>query len=532
MIGKHAAALSAAIVFGLASIPALAQEAPAQGGTVTVAVEGLIGHLDPHISNSGLTHNINDQIFEKLFARDLTVPNDGSPPIIIPRLATGYEVSADGLVYTISLREGVKFHDGTNFNAEAAAFNIRRIWDKEFEFYYADAGSLNSAVFSNLANVEVIDPNKIRLTLSSPFSFFIDGLAESIGLGLAWMLSPASVIDYGNEEVRNHPVGTGAFKFVEEVKGQHLVLAKNDDYWDAPYPYLDRLVFRPVSEPAARVNALLAGEADVIMAVPTDQIEQLEAEGFEIAQGATPHIWYMEFNHSEPPFDDVRVRQAVNLAIDRQAMTEQLLSGGALPANCFCGRTSSTFVPMPEWAGYEFDPVRARELLAQAGYPDGFTTVFETSTEGSGQLLPVQIGEWIQSDLAKVGIEMELRTFEWNTYVGRWYSGLEPGIGMNQISTGSNSDYWIYLVAYSKSQANSGHHTDAVFDDLLDRANATTDLEERSQLIREAVKREKEEAHHAPIANDTFPVGLSSRVNGFIRAADWPVDFRIVWVSD
>jgi peptide/nickel transport system substrate-binding protein len=126
---------------------------------------------------------------------------------------------------------------------------------------------------------------------------------------------------------------------------------------------------------------------------------------------------------------------------------------------------------------------------------------------------------------------MELRTFEWNTYGGRWYAGLEPGIGMNQISTGSNSDYWLFLVAYSKEQANSGHHTDTVFDDFLLKANVTTDRAERDELIRQAAKREKDEAHHAPIVNDTFPVAMNAKVKGFVRAADWPSDLRIVWID-
>ncbi len=529
---KWMVTLPLAALVAFACVAARADD-PKPGGTVVIGVEGLIGFLDPHISNSGLTHNINEQIFEKLFARDYTKPNDGTPPEILPRLATGYEVSPDGLVYTVSLREGVKFHDGTDFNAEAVEFNVRRMWDKDFEYFYeGGASSLAVYVYISLQDIEVVDDHTIRFILSKPFSFFIEELADTIGLGLPWMISPAAVMEWGNEDVRNHPVGTGPFRFVEEVKGQRVELEKNPDYWQSPYPYLDRLIFKPLADPAARVNALLAGEVDLIRAVPPDQFEPLQADGYVIAKGPTPHIWYVEFNHSEEPFSDVRVRQAVNLAIDREGIADQLLSGSALPAICFCGRTSPTFNPAPDWTGYEYNPEKAKQLLADAGYPDGFKTVFETSTAGSGQILPVAMGEWMQRDLAKIGIDMELRTYEWNTYVGRWYAGLEPGIGMNQISTGSNSDYWLFLVAYSKEQANSGHHTDTVFDDYLLQANVALDLDERARLIREAAKREMEEAHHAPIVNDTFPVAMHTKVKGFVRSADWPTDYRIVWVEE
>src|SRR5262245_9177781 len=140
MFNKWIGVLPIAAWVALASIVAQAEE-PQRGGTLVVGVEGLIGFLDPHISNSGLTHTINSEMYEGLFARDLTKPNDGSPPPIVPRLAASYEISPDGLVYTITLRTGVKFHDGTDFNAQAVEFNIRRVWDKNFEFFFSQGAS-------------------------------------------------------------------------------------------------------------------------------------------------------------------------------------------------------------------------------------------------------------------------------------------------------------------------------------------------------------------------------------------------------
>ena len=516
-----------------AALMAAASVAQAAGGagTLVVGMEAAIGFLDPHTSNSGNTHRVNDQIFERLFSRDHTQPNDGSPPPILPRLATGYEVSPDALVYTISLREGVKFHDGTDFNAEAVEFNIRRMWDKDFEFF--TAGSTQGGdTWNSLESIEVLDSHTIRLTMFQPFSFFIEKLATTIGLGMNWMGSPTAFKKHGNEEIKNHPTGTGAFRFVERVRGQRVVLERNPDYWDSQYPKVDRLIFREIPEASTRVNALLAGEVDQIAVVPPDQIVPLEEAGYVIQKGPTPHNWFVNFNHSEPPFSDVRVRQAVNLAINREAMAAELLQGSSLPAICFCARTSPTFNPPPDWAGYDYNPEKAKALLAEAGYPDGFKTIFETSTEGSGQVMPVQMAEWIQRDLAQVGIDVQLRTFEWLTYVGRWYGGMTPEIGMNQISTGSNEDYWVWQLAHPDGVLNSGHLVDDEFGDLLDRANRALNEDERNALILAAVKREKEQAHHAPIVNDQFPVAMSAKVKGFVRPADWTVDYRIVSVEE
>ena len=504
---------------------------PKRGGTLVVGMEAAIGFLDPHTSNSGNTHRVNDQMFERLFARDHTRPNDGSPPPIIPRLATGYEVSPDSLVYTIDLRRGVRFHDGTDFDAEAVAFNIRRMWDKDFEFF-TEGSTQGGDTWNSLKSIEVLDSHTIRLTMSQPFAFFIEKLATTIGLGMNWMGSPEAFRKYGNDEIKNHPTGTGAFRFVERVRGQRVVLERNPDYWDDRYPHVDRLVFRELPEPSTRVNALLAGEVDQIAVVPPDQIEPLEEAGYVILKGPTPHNWFINFNHAQPPFDDVRVRRAVNLAIDRQGMADTLLAGSSLPAICFCARTSPTFNPPPDWAGYEYNPEKAEALLAEAGYPDGFETVFETSTAGSGQILPVQMAEWIQRDLAKVGIDVELRTYEWLTYGGRWFAGMTEDVGMNQISTGSNEDYWVWQLAHPDSVLNSGHHTDRVLGDLLDRANRALNEDERNALILEAVKREKDQAHHAPIVNDQFPVAMAAKVKGFVRPADWTIDYRIVWIDE
>lgn len=511
--------------------PGVGAAEPQHGGTLIFGGETEWGFLDPHIDASGATHRVNYQLFEGLFWRDYTKPNDGSPPPIIPQLATSFDVSADGTEYLVHLREGVKFHDGTPFNAKAVEFNVRRVWDKDFEYYYDRAASnMVRQVWRELKGVEIIDDLTVNFVLKQPWAFFTDQLTEPTGAGIPVFMSPASIIKWGNEEVEQHPVGTGPFRFVERVRGQRIVYERNPDYWNQPYPYLDRIIWRPIPEASTRVNALLGGEVDIIAAVPPDNVERLAKDGLVVAKGTHPHIWWLNLNHNEAPFNKLKVRQAANYAIDKKGMSEKLLRGTTLPAISMISRTSAAFDST--WTDtYAYDPERAKALLAEAGYPNGFETTLQTSTAGSGQILPVQMAEWIQRDLAKVGIKAKLETFEWNTYVGIWLGGLKPGQGINQISWGTNSDFWLMQPLSTGSAANSGAISDPAIDALLEKMNRVSDNDTRIGLARQIHEIERAQAHNIPIVNDQQPFAMSPKVKGFIRAADWMEDYKIVWLE-
>ena len=325
-------------------------------------------------------------------------------------------------------------------------------------------------------------------------------------------------------------MGTGPFRFVERVRGQRIVYERNPDYWNQPYPYLDRIIWRPIPEPSTRVNALLGDEVDMIAAVPPDNVEQLRNEGYTLAMGAHPHIWWLNLNHNEKPFSDVNVRRALNMAIDKEGMAEKLLLGTALPAFSMISRTSAAFDR--SWTDpYPYDPEGAKALLAEAGYPNGFETTLQTSTAGSGQILPVPMAEWIQRDLAKVGINAKLETFEWNTYVGIWVKGLQPGQGINQISWGTNSDFWLVHPLQSDSVISSGDINDPLIDELLEKMQRVTDMDDRINLARQIHDRERDQAHNVPIVNDKQPFAMSPKVKDFVRAADWMEDYKIVWLE-
>ncbi|BCP53995.1 peptide ABC transporter substrate-binding protein [Kaistia sp. 32K] len=534
MLGKsllRTVMLASALLLSAAPVSLLRAEEPKPGGSLIIGAETDIGTRDPAVSESGAAARVNQLVFEGLVARDYTVDTKGAPPPIIPVLATSWDVSDDGLQYTFHLRPGVKFHDGTPFNADAVVFNVRRVWDPKFEFYNSRGAGIPQFRYLYLKGIEAKDDATVVFTLSQRNAFFIDQLAEGASPGLPTIASPTSIKTYGNDDVGNHPAGTGPFKVTEQVKGEYITLDKNPDYWNKPYPYLDQLIFRQIPDSTTRVNALRAGEVDLIISVPPDDVEPLKGEGYTVAMGPLPHIWYVDFNAKTGPFANQKVRQAVSMAIDKEGMARELLRGTAKPS--FSMVSSSSPAYDPNWKEpYPYDPVKAKALLAEAGYPDGFKTVYEESTSGSGQIMPVQMAEWIQRDLRKIGVDVTLQTYEWNTYLGRWLKGLEDNVGMNQQSWGSNSDFWLQVPLQSKSWGNSGHVNDAEVDTMLTGMIGATDQKARIDLARKLAERDMEQAYHLPVVSDMGAYAMASKVKGFIRAADWIESYNTIWISE
>ncbi len=311
-----------------------AAETPKEGGTVVYAMEAEPDILDPHACGGWHTSRLVLQMYDQLVEHDLTVPwQDGAPPKLVPSLASGWEISPDGLEYTFTLREGIKFHDGTSFDAEAVKFNFDRMWKEDFEYFYPRAKAYRAADIYFLDKVEVTGSHKVKITLKEPFNSFLLRLAN-LGPGMVAMISPAAIRKYGNEDIALHPTGTGPFRFVERVPGDRVVMERNPDYWGGNPkvgPFLDKIVVKPVSNAASRVAGLRSGEFDMIIVPVPDNRKQLESEGFVWDQGTVHHNWYWAYNMNEKAFQDKRVRQALNHAIDRKSLCQDVLAGTAFP---------------------------------------------------------------------------------------------------------------------------------------------------------------------------------------------------------
>jgi peptide/nickel transport system substrate-binding protein len=500
------------------------------GGTLIVGMESEADILDPPRTGSWVTTRVFQQIFEGLVGEDLTKPSSEVPvPPLKPELAESWTISPDGKTYTFKIRPGVKFQDGTPLDAAAVEFNIRRMWDKKFKLYDVKSAGNSGFVWQYLSSIETPDPMTLVLKMSKPFSSFLRLLTQG---GYYAVISPTALEKYGNDGIADHPIGTGPFTFSNRVRGQSITLVRNDDYWGTKAK-LKTVIFRPLPDTAARVTALRAGEVDMIAVPSPDSIAGLTAAGFQISEGTPPHLWFLNLNLQDGPTKDLRVREAINLAINREGMAHDLLKDTASPALSVLPPGNPAAVPDP--AGYKYDPEAAKKLLADAGYANGFSTVLTTSVSGSGQILPVQMAEYIQQDLAKVGITAKIDATEWISYLTKWAHGMDSGTSMAQMSWGMSSPYWLYILNSSNLMApngpNASKYSNPKLDALMDKAATSADDATAESLWKQAVQMAQADKVIVPVVNDKAPYALSPKVHGFVSPSEEWYDLTTVSVG-
>ncbi|AVO36298.1 ABC transporter substrate-binding protein [Pukyongiella litopenaei] len=429
-----------------------------------------------------------------------------------PALATGWSISDDGTEYTFTLRDGVMFHDGTPFNAEAVKFNFDRMLDENHPFH--DTGPFPlSFFFGAVQSTEAVDDKTVKFTLNAPYAPFLSNLAYPTGL----MVSPDAVKAHGKEFGRN-PVGTGPFKFAEWRSNEAVVVERNDAYWgDAAGT--EAVVFRPITDANTRVAEMLAGGIDMMVEVPPTSLGQFQGDGFIVTEQAGPHVWFLILNAKEGPFADQKVRQAANYAINKEAIVNDVLEGTATVA---AGPTPPAFA----WAynddldPYPYDPDKARALIAEAG-AEGAELTFYVTEGGSGMLDPIPMGTAIQADLEAVGFDVKIETYEWNTFLGEVNPGLEGKADMAEMAWMTNDpDTLPYLALRSgawpdKGGFNSGYYANDKVDELLEAARAATDQDERARLYREMQVIVQEDAPWVFVANWKQNAVTSDRVENF-----------------
>ncbi|WP_033068719.1 ABC transporter substrate-binding protein [Thalassospira australica] len=430
-----------------------------------------------------------------------------------PALAESWTISDDGTVYTFSLREGVTFHDGTPFNADAVKYNFDRMLDENHPEH--DTGPFPlSFFFSAVEEVEVVDDLTVKFQLNAPYAPFLSNLAYPTGL----IVSPSAVREGGADYGRN-PVGTGPFKFAEWESNAKVVVVRNDDYWEDAAK-LEAVVFRPITDANTRVAELMAGGIDLMVEVPPDSLTQLSGDAnFSVYEQAGPHLWFLILNLKEGPFQDKRVRQAINYAIDKKALVENVLQGTAEIAT---GPTPPAFA----WAyneqlqPYPHDIEKAKQLIKEAG-AEGAEVTFYVTEGGSGMLDPVPMGAAIQADLAQIGLTVAIETYEWNTFLGKVNPGLEGKADMAEMAWMTNDpDTLPYLALRTdawpdKGGFNSGYYSNPEVDKLLEAARSSTDQAERAKLYREMQEIVYDDAPWAFIANWKQNAVSSTMVDGF-----------------
>ena len=438
---------------------------------VVVALSADTQGLDPHTTASPIPIYIFNHMFDKLVERN------NEDMAIVPDLAESWDI-LDQTTYVFHLRQGVKFHNGEDLTASDVKFSFDRMGSDDPLF-----ASLFKYVDPLIESVEIVDDYSVEIKLKAPYGPFLRRMPS-------FYIVPEDYIKaVGNEEFARQPVGTGPYKFVEWVKDDHLSLIANEDYWRGA-PEIKDLVFKPIPEDATRVAALLAGEADVIERVPVGDVARLEQDpNVTVLPHADNKIYFLIMNPHNEPFDNVLVRQAVSHAIDWDTLL-QLYEGygfrAPLPGlpNDF-GYAENEKALMSN--AYNYDLEKAKALLAEAGYPDGFKTTIQLA-DGIWPKA-VDVIQVIAAQLAEVGIEAEIEVSERALYDDEVYDfGKTKGISIYVMGNPLFDPDQLMTVHFYSATQHGGYYNDLSLDDLIVRAKESVDDAERIELYRQAMQ--------------------------------------------
>ncbi len=532
--------LAALLLVALPALSGCAKKPAATGGSggsgTPVAGGELVygrGHdsvrLDPGHETDGESFKVIDNLYENLVTYADTTTE------IVPELATRWEISEDGLTYTFHLRPGVQFHDGTPLNADAVLFSLdRQRSDLTPPHPFHSVGGpytywQSMGMDDILADLKAVDESTVVFTLANRNAPFLANLA----MGFAAIVSPTAARKHG-EDFFKFPTGTGPFRFVEWVKDDRIVLERNPDYWGAK-PYLDRVVFRSIPENTVRLLALETGEIAGMDGINAELAKRLETNaGFTLLKQPGMNVGYLAMNMDKPPFDKLEVRQAINHAVQREAIVTGLYGGFGTPA----------VNPMPPtlWGynhsvvGYAYDVPKAKELLAAAGFPNGFKTELYAMTGPRPYMPdPLKVAEAIQSDLKAIGVDATLKTLEWGTYLDQVQHGKHAMCLLGWTGDNGDPDNFLYVLLGKAStrlpaQNVAFYRSDEV-DALLLKAQQESDVAQRTALYEQAQALIHRDAPWLPIAHMTQLVGFRRNVHGYPMHPTGKVRFRTVWIE-
>lgn len=461
------------------------------------------------------------------------------PSALIPALSTSWDVDQnDKTKWTFKLRDGVKFHDGSTFDAAAVVWNLDKLLVTDAPQFDKRQSAQGKSRIPAVASYRVIDPLTVEIVTKSPDA--------TLPYQLSWVLmsSPANWEAQGKnwDAVAQKPSGTGPWKMESGfTPRERAELTPNKDYWDkARVPKLDKLVLVPLPEPNTRVAALRSGQVDWIEAPAPDSVKSLKSAGFNIVTNSYPHNWTWHLSRVEgSPWNDIRVRKAANLAVDREGLNE-LLGGLSVPAQGY-------LPPGHQWFGkptfkLEYNVEEAKRLMAEAGYgPDKpITTKVVISSSGSGQMLPLAMNEYIQQTLSEIGINVEYEVADWNTVINIWRAGAKDPSAKG--ATAVNYSYFIqdpFTALIRQSQCNLappngtnwGFYCDPDMDALFSQVRTTFDAAEQDKVLQKIHEKYVDDALFLMVTHDVNPRAMSTKVKGFVQAQNWFQDFSTISID-
>ncbi len=480
-----------------AEAPVAEEETSAEPSRLSIAIATNIDSFDPHLTSSFAVANVVDYMVETLVKADV----NGD---IVPGLAKTWEASEDGLVYTLHLQEGVSFSDGTPFNAEAVKYNIERFLDEQLQ------NTKNP--YNKIINVEAVDETTVKFYLEKPSSEILPALSNT-NIG---MISPASVPKDTETYLTigtTAPIGTGPYVLKEYVTDSRVVVERNLAYWGVA-PYYDEIEFQIVPEAATRESLLLSGQVDLAVLPPITDLPALDANpDVVVIRGNTARIIFIGLNTQSEYLSDVRVRQALNYAIDKEAIVNNILLGNAVPV----------VSPMPEsFFGfcqtepqYTYDPDKARELLADAGVPAEFTLKFIAPTGRYAQ--DFQVAEAISGFLAEVGITAIPETADWATYMSWVLVGPEEADrDMYVLGWAGGYPHGSHTMSILTADTffNRGYYNNPEVDALAAAADSAITTEDSADLYCQANQIIWDDAPWIFLYQQGYPVIHSSQITG------------------
>lgn len=464
------------------------------------------------------------QLYDALVKWDASSETEAGK--IIPGLATSWEQNPENPKrWTFHLREGVKFHDGTDFNADCVIFALDRVMNPDFEYYSTTCAASVGSFLANIESYAKVDDYTITIdTVQDNNAYLIYDLPYI-------MIPSMEAVKEKGDGFADAPVGSGPFRFVSKIAGQELVMERNENYW-GNVPQIKTLILKPISDASARLAALQSGEVDWAEVVPVESLESLKSQGYQVKLNDYPHAWLYIMNTESGPFADARVRQAFSMSINREGLCNDILQGVGTPL-------AQLMYPGSPWYAegveeYTYNPERAKELLAEAGYPDGFTTTFVCPTSGSGNMFPQIMNEYIQKCAEEVGIHIELDMSESE----RVWDVMKVGFKDEYADVGAlnTSFYTMFPNVFQKfagtgGSFNTGKYSNPEYDACIEAAYAATDEAESTRQFIEAEKIFTEELPWVIVCNDRNLRVLAPNVQNFAQSQTWYVDLTTVTVE-
>lgn len=496
-----------------------------KGGVLVFGRSGDSTGLDPARETDGESYMIADNVYETL------VQFKAGTTEIEPGLAKSWDISADGLEYTFHLRSGVKFHDGTDFSSDSVVFSLERQFIEDHAYYkmgpwkYWGAMDMNNIV----KEVVAVDANTVKIVLQRPEAPFLANLA----MNFAAIVSPAAVTKYGDAFPQN-PVGTGPFKFVQWLKDDSITLDRFEEYWGEK-AYLDRVIFRAIPDATARYLALKAGEVDLIDYPSPDDISEMKADpSLKLITQEGLNVGYLSFNNEKKPFDNKLVRQALNYAINRDDIIKGVYGEFGTPAK--------NPIPPTMWGynddieAYPYDPAKAKELLKEAGYPDGFKTTFWYMPVSRPYMVnAAKAAEIMQAQFKEIGVETELVTYEWGTYLDKTDNGEHDMCFLGWTGDNGDPDNFMHMLlsiaAAKKPAMNNAFWINEEYNAIVEEAKKESDPAKRTDLYRKGQEIFHEDAPWAPIAHSIVVAPMKKEVMDFVLYPTSKRVFHKVWLK-